>query len=215
MKKVVVLMMSAALVVTGLNAQAPVSPLAEGVKMLNYEKNKSALTFFKEALDKNPGDPETTFWYGQAILSQNYNGVSTPESIQQAKTLYQQALQAKGNDAWLLVGMAHIQSLEGADANAVKQNLEVAITSSLATKGKYKGKPNPDVVNAIGRVFAEFGLDLSTAKIATLGERVEDVFYVTDSRGDNLYDDEFIGRLKDRLEHELNALSGALSDAES
>jgi len=50
-------MMSAALVVTGLNAQAPVSPLAEGVKMLNYEKNKSALTFFKEALDKNPGDP--------------------------------------------------------------------------------------------------------------------------------------------------------------
>ena len=123
MKKVVVLMMSAALVVTGLKAQAPVSPLAEGVKMLNYEKNKSALTFFKEALDKNPGDPETTFWYGQAILSQNYNGVSTPESIQQAKTLYQQALQAKGNDAWLLVGMAHIQSLEGADANAVKQNL--------------------------------------------------------------------------------------------
>jgi hypothetical protein len=43
-------MMSAALVVTGLNAQAPVSPLAEGVKMLNYEKNKSALCFFKARL---------------------------------------------------------------------------------------------------------------------------------------------------------------------
>ncbi|MEL0223122.1 MAG: [protein-PII] uridylyltransferase [Gammaproteobacteria bacterium] len=71
------------------------------------------------------------------------------------------------------------------------------------------------LLTTVGRVFAEFGLDLSTAKIATLGERVEDVFYVTDSRGDNLYDDEFIGRLKDRLEHELNALSGALSDAES
>ena len=71
------------------------------------------------------------------------------------------------------------------------------------------------LLTTVGRVFAEFGLDLSTAKIATLGERVEDVFYVTDSRGDNLYDDEFIGRLKERLEHELNALSGALSDAES
>jgi [protein-PII] uridylyltransferase len=71
------------------------------------------------------------------------------------------------------------------------------------------------LLTTVGRVFAEFRLDLSTAKIATLGERVEDVFYVTDSRGDNLYDDEFIGRLKDRLEHELNALSGALSDAES
>ena len=71
------------------------------------------------------------------------------------------------------------------------------------------------LLTTVGRVFAEFGLDLSTAKIATLGERVEDVFYVTDCRGNNLYDDDFIRRLKERLEHELNALSGALSDAES
>ena len=71
------------------------------------------------------------------------------------------------------------------------------------------------LLTTVGRVFAEFGLDLSTAKIATLGERVEDVFYVTDSRGNNLYDDDFIHRLKEHLEHELNALSGALSNAES
>ena len=71
------------------------------------------------------------------------------------------------------------------------------------------------LLTTVGRVFAEFGLDLSTAKIATLGERVEDVFYVTDSRGNNLYDNYFIHRLKERLEHELNALSGAFSDAES
>ncbi|MEC9077324.1 MAG: [protein-PII] uridylyltransferase [Pseudomonadota bacterium] len=71
------------------------------------------------------------------------------------------------------------------------------------------------LLTTVGRVFAEFGLDLSTAKIATLGERVEDVFYVTDSRGNNLYDDDFIHRLKVHLEHELNALSGALSNAES
>ncbi|MDB2619213.1 hypothetical protein N9Y18_03080, partial [Litoricolaceae bacterium] len=71
------------------------------------------------------------------------------------------------------------------------------------------------LLTTVGRVFAEFGLDLSTAKIATLGERVEDVFYVTDGQGDNLYDADFIDRLKERLEHELNALSGALLDAES
>lgn len=159
-------MVSVALSITGLRAQVPVSPLAEGVKLLNYEKNKSALTFFKEALDKNPGDPETSFWYGQALLAQNYNGVPTPEFIQQAKTLYQQALQSKGNDPWLLVGMSHVLSLEGADVNAVKQNLEVAITSSLATKGKYKGKPNPDVVNAIGRVFAELPSNIGDHKYA-------------------------------------------------
>ena len=178
-------MMSAALVVTGLNAQAPVSPLAEGVKMLNYEKNKSALTFFKEALDKNPGDPETTFWYGQALLSQNYNGVSTPESIQQAKTLYQQALQAKGNDAWLLVGMAHIQSLEGVDDNAVKQNLEVAITSSLIAKGKLKGKPNPEIINAIGRVFAELPSNIGDHQFAI--DKLKETVSSNETAGASLY----------------------------
>jgi hypothetical protein len=108
---------------TALMAQVVTSPLAEGVKMLSYEKNKSALNFFKEAYDKNPADGETIFWYGQAMLAQNYNGISTPESIQKAKELFQKNLQAKGNDPWLLVGMSHIQSLEGVDENAVKQNL--------------------------------------------------------------------------------------------
>ena len=145
---------------TSLTAQVVPSPLAEGVKMLNYEKNKSALNYFKEAYDKNSADGETIFWYGQAILAQNYNGISTPESIQNAKELFQKSLQAKGSDAWLLVGMSHIQSLEGADVNAVKQNLEVAITSTLNTKGKYKGKPSQDIINAIGYVFAELPISI-------------------------------------------------------
>ena len=151
---------------TALLAQVAPSPLAEGVKMLNYEKNKSALNFFKEAYDKNPADGETIFWYGQAILAQNYNGISTPESIQKAKELYQKSLQAKGSDAWLLVGMSHIQSLEGADVNAVKQNLEVAITSTLNTKGKYKGKPSQDIINAIGYVFAELPISIGDHRYA-------------------------------------------------
>ena len=70
------------------------------------------------------------------------------------------------------------------------------------------------LLTIVGRVFAEFKLDLSTAKIATLGERVEDVFYVTDSFGNKLYDTALICRLKERLENELNALSGAIADAE-
>jgi len=153
-------MLSVALIGSGLKAQVAPSPLAEGVKLLNYEKNKSALEFFKTALDKNPADPETTFWYGQALLAQNYNGVPTPEYIQKAKALYQQALQAKGNDAWLLVGMAHIQSLEGADAALIKNNLELAITTSKVEKGKNKGKNNADIVNAIGRVYAELPMNI-------------------------------------------------------
>ena len=67
------------------------------------------------------------------------------------------------------------------------------------------------LLTTVGRVFDEFCLDLSTAKIATLGERVEDVFYVTDRQGNNLHDQQFIDRLKDRLNKELNLLSGALT----
>jgi len=100
------------------------------------KKIKQPLIFLRRLLTKNPGDGETTFWYGQAMLAQNYNGISTTESIQNAKDLFQKSLQAKGNDPWLLIGMSHIQSLEGADVNAVKQNLEVAITLYAQYKRK-------------------------------------------------------------------------------
>ncbi len=198
-------MMSVALIVTGLNAQAPVSPLAEGVKMLNYEKNKSALAFFKSALEKTPGDPEITFWYGQALLAQNYDGVATAASIKQAKELYQTALQAKGNDAWLLVGMAHIQALEGADVNAVKQNLEVAITTTLQTKGKNKGKPNVEIVNAIGRVFSELPSNIGDHQYAI--DKLKEAVSSNDVVNPNLFINLGINYLKLGGEHGGEAVS--------
>ena len=167
MKKLVFLTVSVVLALSSVNAQVvPVSPLAEGVKLLNYEKNKSALTFFKEALDKNPTNTEYIFWYGEAVLAEQGSGMPSDTTIKKAKAIFQQALQAAGNDAWLLVGMSHIQLLEGADANAVKQNLEVALTTSLVTKGKAKGKPNPDIVNAIGYIYAESPSNIGDHKYA-------------------------------------------------
>ena len=156
MKKLVLLLVSGFLALTSVQAQVvPVSPLAEGVKLLKYEKNKSALAFFKAALDKNPTNTENIFWYGEAVLAEQGAGMPSDTTIKKAKAIYQQALQSAGNDPWLLVGMSHVQLLEGADANAVKQNLEVALTSSLITKGKFKGKPNQEIVNAIGYIYAE------------------------------------------------------------
>jgi len=156
MKKLVLLSVSGFLALTSVQAQVvPVSPLAEGVKLLNYEKNKSALAFFKAALDKNPTNTENIFWYGEAVLAEQGAGMPSDTTIKKAKAIYQQSLQAAGNDPWLLVGMSHVQLLEGADANAVKQNLEVALTSSLIAKGKFKGKPNQEIVNAIGYIYAE------------------------------------------------------------
>ncbi len=151
-------MIGVAFALTGVNAQVPVSPLNEGLKLMRYEKNKSALAFFKDAFEKNAKDPETIFWYGQAILSQN--GAGTPEKsfVEAAKDLYKKAANELGNNAWVLVGTAHVQLLEAgetADLNAIKQTLEVAITTTLNTKGKFKGKPSQDIVNAIGYIHSE------------------------------------------------------------
>ena len=156
MKKLVLFSVSVVFALSTVHAQVvPVSPLAEGVKLLNYEKNKSALAFFKEALDKNPTNTENIFWYGESVLAEQGSGMPSDTTIKKAKAIYQQAMQAAGNDAWLLVGMSHVQLLEGVDVNAVKQNLEVALTTTLQTKGKFKGKPNQDIVNAIGYIHAE------------------------------------------------------------
>ena len=151
-------MLAVSFALTGVNAQVPVSPLNEGLKLLRYEKNKSALAFFKDAYEKNAKDPETIFWYGQAILSQNGAGTPDQALVQATKELYQKAATELGNNAWILVGTAHVQLLEAgekADLNAIKQTLEVAITSTLNTKGKFKGKPSQEIVNAIGYIHSE------------------------------------------------------------
>ena len=87
-------------------------------------------------------------------------------TIKKAKAIFQQAMQAAGNDPWILVGMSHVQLLEGADVNAVKQNLEVALTTTLLTKGKFKGKPNQEIVNAIGYIHAEMPSNIGDHRYA-------------------------------------------------
>lgn len=145
MKKVITLLFAAIVTVSGITAQT----LAEGIKFLNYNKNKSATDVFKKLYDANSKDPQTIYWYGQAMLAN--------EDVKGAKNLYQKALQEGVNDAWILVGMGHVEIEEGGDMNAVKQKFEQAITQSTETKGKNKNKPNPAILNAIGRANADGG----------------------------------------------------------
>ncbi|WP_341936594.1 [protein-PII] uridylyltransferase [Marinimicrobium sp. C2-29] len=46
----------------------------------------------------------------------------------------------------------------------------------------------PGLLACIGRIFLQFNVQLQNAKIATLGERVEDVFFITDAEGEPLSD---------------------------
>ena len=148
MKKTVSLMLTAMLA-----AQCLMAQLQDGIKYLNYDKIKSAKEAFQKAYDANPKDPQNIYWLGQALMATD-GGDPTKEQVAAAKALYQKSLQEIGSDAWLLVGMGHVEILEGGDMNSVKQKFEQAITATTETKGKNKGKPNPAILNAIGRANA-------------------------------------------------------------
>ena len=52
----------------------------------------------------------------------------------------------------------------------------------------------PGLLARIGKIFLDFDLSLQNAKIATLGERVEDVFFITDAHNQPLADPELCAR---------------------
>jgi [protein-PII] uridylyltransferase len=56
----------------------------------------------------------------------------------------------------------------------------------------------PGLLSEIGKVFLAERIDVAAAKIMTVGERAEDVFYVTDANG-GLLDDAARGRLQEQL----------------
>ena len=46
----------------------------------------------------------------------------------------------------------------------------------------------PGLLSKVGKVFVEQGVDIAAAKIMTIGERAEDVFYISDEQGEPLND---------------------------
>ncbi len=62
----------------------------------------------------------------------------------------------------------------------------------------------PGLLARIARVFVEFGIRIHNAKIATLGERVEDVFFITDQEGKPLSDPAFCASLQDVICEQLD-----------
>lgn len=61
----------------------------------------------------------------------------------------------------------------------------------------------PGILAAVGKVFAEQEIQLLNARIATLGERVEDLFFISDANDQAITDPDRIRALKEALEGEL------------
>ena len=61
----------------------------------------------------------------------------------------------------------------------------------------------PGLLARIGQLFLEFDLSVQNAKIATMGERVEDVFFVTDADNQPLSDLQLCTRLQQALVRQL------------
>jgi [protein-PII] uridylyltransferase len=67
----------------------------------------------------------------------------------------------------------------------------------------------PGLLARVGGIFLDFDLSVQNAKIATLGERVEDVFYVTDAQGQPLSDPKLCEQLQQALIKNLSGANGS------
>lgn len=63
----------------------------------------------------------------------------------------------------------------------------------------------PGFLALLARIFVEYNICVVTAKITTLGERVEDVFFITDIEGNRLSDPEICSQLQEAIRTQLDA----------
>lgn len=62
----------------------------------------------------------------------------------------------------------------------------------------------PGLLARIGRIFVEFGISVRKAKISSIGERVEDFFFITDSQNQPISDPELCRRLQQAICDQLD-----------
>ncbi len=82
-----------------------------------------------------------------------------------------------------------------------------SISNDIATNTTMLEVISPDrpgLLALIARIFLQFNVQLSNAKIITLGERVEDIFYITDTDGEPLSDPEFCKALQSEICRQLD-----------
>jgi len=126
------LLMCAALAAQTITAQT----VDQGKKFLYYERYKSAQETFEKILAANPNNIDAVYWLGMTMVHRK-----DTRDTAGAKALFQKMLTTNGNAPLLLVGMGHIELMQGNTTDS-KQQFETAIS---LTKAK-----DINVLNAVG-----------------------------------------------------------------
>jgi tetratricopeptide (TPR) repeat protein len=112
--------------------------LDDARKLIDYQRFGSAVDALEKLYASNQGNIEVQYWLGQAFIE--------AKKVDQAKQVYRKGLETTANNPLLLVGMGHVELIEG-KTNEARQRFETAIS---LTKGK-----DINVLNAIGKANTE------------------------------------------------------------
>jgi tetratricopeptide (TPR) repeat protein len=111
--------------------------IQDGMNHMYAERYKSAKETFDKLIATNPNNLEAIYWLGQSYIAM--------KDLKSARDLYSKTLQSNGNAPLILVGMGHVNLIDGKKDEA-RQLFETAINLSTGKKG-----PDADILNAVGR----------------------------------------------------------------
>jgi Tfp pilus assembly protein PilF len=137
MKKVFLASVLAIVAIVAVQAQS----VADARKDIYYAKYKSAKDKLTQIVNKSPDDAEANYWLGQVYINQG--------NLPAARDVYAKAMTATKQNPLIVVGMGHVELLEGKAADA-RAHFDAALAATNNKKGG-----DVKILTAVGRANAD------------------------------------------------------------
>jgi Flp pilus assembly protein TadD len=134
------LFLSSALAIVAL-VSVKAQSVADAVKDIYNEKFKSAKDKLQGIVSKSPNDVDANYWLGQVYIDQ--------DDLPAARNTYAKAMTATNQAPLIMVGMGHVESLEG-KAQDARAHFDAALAATNNKKGG-----DVKVLTAVGRANAD------------------------------------------------------------